>query len=558
MSGTRDQGNILGTMPVDRLVLTMSAPIMVSMLVSAVYNLVDSIYVAQVSDLDFLALSYAYPVQLMMVAFCTGIGVGFNATFAQRLGEGKGEEANRVACHGFLFYTLCWLLFLAFALFGAPLFFRLSTDDPVVARAGVEYLTICCGASIGMCMQFLTERLLQTTGHPTGFMIVQGSGAVLNIVLDPVFIFGLDMGVAGAAYATVAGQVLAAVIVSSGFRRPPAPRLFLAYAARIYQLGYPSIFMQMLFTVYIMALNLILAGFSDAAVTVLGLYYKVQSFFFIPLNGLQTCIVPLLSYTYAKGAYSRCQRVVKDSIVLAMVFMLVGIACFELIPAQLLGLFTSEPEVFAIGTHAFHIIGLSFLPAVLSLIFPVFFQAIGAALPSILLSLTRQIFCLIPVFWFFSRIDLSYAWFAFPIAEVITGTLGLIFYARRVHIWGRLEQAAQTARRKGAVVMKMITAIINKRDSGEVCAALTEAGYYFTRMSSTGGFLTGGNTTLLIGTPEERVPQAISIIREHCSRRTEKISSNVQLATPSAPYPTEVTVGGATLFVSDVTQFEKI
>ena len=187
-----------------------------------------------------------------------------------------------------------------------------------------------------------------------------------------------------------------------------------------------------------------------------------------------------------------------------MVFMLVGIACFELIPAQLLGLFTSEPEVFAIGTHAFHIIGLSFLPAVLSLIFPVFFQAIGAALPSILLSLTRQIFCLIPVFWFFSRIDLSYAWFAFPIAEVITGTLGLIFYARRVHIWGRLEQAAQTARRKGAVVMKMITAIINKRDSGEVCAALTEAGYYFTRMSSTGGFLTGGNTTLLIGTPEER------------------------------------------------------
>ena len=212
MSGTRDRGNILGTMPVDRLVLTMSAPIMVSMLVSAVYNLVDSIYVAQVSDLDFLALSYAYPVQLMMVAFCTGIGVGFNATFAQRLGEGKGEEANRVACHGFLFYTLCWLLFLAFALFGAPLFFRLSTGDPVVARAGVEYLTICCGASIGMCMQFLTERLLQTTGHPAGFMIVQGSGAVLNIVLDPVFIFGLDMGVAGAAVATVIGQISGACI----------------------------------------------------------------------------------------------------------------------------------------------------------------------------------------------------------------------------------------------------------------------------------------------------------------------------------------------------------
>ena len=181
-AGPRPQqaNNILGTMPVDRLVLTMSSPIMISMLMSAVYNLVDSIYVAQVSDLDFLALSYAYPVQLMMVAFCTGIGVGFNATFAQRLGEGKGEEANQVACHGFLFYGLCWLLFLTFALAGAPLFFRLSTGDPAVARAGVEYLTICCGWSIGMCMQFLTERLLQTTGHPAGFMIVQGSNLLVR------------------------------------------------------------------------------------------------------------------------------------------------------------------------------------------------------------------------------------------------------------------------------------------------------------------------------------------------------------------------------------------
>ena len=454
----------------------------------------------------------------------------------------RHHTADRTAGMGTVLALLSWAVFaLLSALLMRP-FALSSTDTPAVAEYTVTYGMIVCVGSIGVFLESNWSKVHQARGNMRLPMAAQIAGALTNIVLDPLLIFGLgpipELGVAGAAYATVAGQVLAAVIVSSGFRRPPAPKLFLAYAARIYQLGYPSIFMQMLFTVYIMALNLILAGFSDAAVTVLGLYYKVQSFFFIPLNGLQTCIVPLLSYTYAKGTYSRCQRVVKDSIVLAMVFMLVGIACFELIPAQLLGLFTSEPEVFAIGTHAFHIIGLSFLPAVLSLIFPVFFQAIGAALPSILLSLTRQIFCLIPVFWFFSRIDLSYAWFAFPIAEVITGTLGLIFYARRVHIWGRLEQAAQTARRKGAVVMKMITAIINKRDSGEVCAALTEAGYYFTRMSSTGGFLTGGNTTLLIGTPEERVPQAISIIREHCSRRTEKISSNVQLATPSAPYPT--------------------
>lgn len=204
--------NILGSLPVPKLVWTMSAPIMLSMLMSAIYNLVDSIYVAQVSELDFLALSYAYPVQLMMVAFCAGTGVGFNALFAQRLGAGQKEEANRVACHGFLFYGLCWLLFLAFALLGAPLFFRLSTDNAAVAAAGTSYLVICCGLSIGMCMQFLTERLLQTTGHPAGFMIVQGSGAILNIILDPVFIFGLDMGMVGAAAATVIGQISGACI----------------------------------------------------------------------------------------------------------------------------------------------------------------------------------------------------------------------------------------------------------------------------------------------------------------------------------------------------------
>lgn len=384
----------------------------------------------------------------------------------------------------------------------------------------------------------------------------QIAGAAANIVLDPILIFGLgpvpEIGVAGAAYATVAGQVLAAVIVSSGLRKPPSARVFRSYAVKIYALGYPSIFMRLLFTVYIMALNMILAGFSDEAVTVLGLYYKVQSFFFIPLSGLQTCIVPLLSYTYAKGSYPRCRKIVNDSVLLAMVFMLLGVACFELIPAQLLSIFTTDTLVLEIGVPAFHIISVSFLPAVLSLILPVFFQAIGAAPPSILLSLTRQIFCLIQCSGPFQN-GLSYVWLAFPIAETVTGTLGLILYFHRIRMWGCYGGAALKSARKGATVMKMITAIVNKRDTGEVCAALTDAGYYFTRMAST-----GGNTTLLIGTEEDRVVQAINIIRQHCSRRTEKISSNVQLATPSAAYPTEVTVGGATLFVYDVTQFEKI
>lgn len=414
-----------------------------------------------------------------------------------------------------------------------------STDSPAVAEHAVTYGTIVCVGSLGVFLESTWSKVHQARGNMRLPMLAQIAGAVTNIVLDPVLIFGLgpmpELGVAGAAYATVAGQVLSALIVSSGRRRPPNARVFFSYAARIYRLGYPSIFMQMLFTVYIMALNMILAGFSNAAVTVLGLYNKVQSFFFIPLSGLQTCIVPLLSYTYAKGAYPRCRQVVKDSVLLAMSFMLVGIACFELIPAHLPGIFTADPLVLEIGVPAFHIIGTSFLPAVLSLIFPVFFQAIGAALPSVLLSLTRQIFCLIPVFWAFSKIGLGYTWLAFPIAETITGALGLILYAHRVHIWARYKGAVHKPGRKGAAAMKLITAIINKRDTGEVCAALTEAGYYFTRMASTGGFLTGGNTTLLIGTEEDQVSQVISIIRQHCSRRTEKISSNVQLSTPPQP-----------------------
>ena len=434
-----------------------------------------------------------------------------------------------------------------------------STESAAVAEYAVTYGLIVCVGSLGVFLESTWSKVHQARGNMRLPMLAQIAGAATNIVLDPILIFGLGpVPALGVAYATVAGQVLAAVIVSSGLRRPPAARVFLSYAARIYRLGYPSIFMQMLFTVYIMALNMILAGFSDAAVTVLGLYYKVQSFFFIPLSGLQTCIVPLLSYTYAKGAYPRCRQVVKNSVLLAMSFMLVGIACFELIPAQLLGIFTADPLVLEIGVPAFHIIGVSFLPAVISLILPVFFQAIGAALPSVLLSLTRQIFCLIPVFWAFSKVGLDYTWLAFPIAETVTGTLGLFFYIHRIRIWDRYKGAVLKPERKGAAAMKMITAIINKRDTGEVCAALTEAGYYFTRMASTGGFLTGGNTTLLIGTEEDRVSQVVAIIRQHCSRRTEKISSNVQLATPSAAYPTEVTVGGATLFVSDVTQFEKI
>ena len=227
----------------------------------------------------------------------------------------------------------------------------------------------------------------------------------------------------------------AAIVGVKGFRKPPAPRGMGRYMRQIYALGYPSILMQSLYTVYIMVLNIILAGFSDAAVTVLGLYYKLQTFFFIPLSGLQTCIVPVLSYNYAQRAYARCKRVMRSAVAISAAFMLVGIVCFEAFPSGLLALFSREAAVLQIGEIALRIIALSFLPAVLSLMMPVFFQAIGSARASAWLSLTRQIFCLIPLFWLLSRIGLNWCWAAFPLSELITGGVGLWLYGRQTRAW---------------------------------------------------------------------------------------------------------------------------
>ena len=297
---------MLGAMPVPRLVVTMSLPIMLSMLISAVYNLVDSVYVAQYSDEAFLALSYAYPIQMLLVAFCSGIGVGFSAIFSRRLGEGDQEQAASAVCHGFFLYGLCWLLFLLFALTGAAPFLRLSTEDPSVARQGAQYLLICCGLSIGTCMQFLTERILQAMGRPAGFMIVQGSGAILNLILDPIFIFVLDLGVAGAAAATVIGQISGALI---GFwlvyrlRRQLPIRLrgFRPRGEMLAEMGRvaaPAVVMQSLSSFMSLGLNQLLTRWSESAVFVLGAYFKLQTFIFMPIFGISSGLIPILSYNY--------------------------------------------------------------------------------------------------------------------------------------------------------------------------------------------------------------------------------------------------------------------
>ena len=536
---------------------------MLAQLIQAMYNIVDSFFVGQFSADGLTALSVIYPVQLIITAIAVGTGVGVNTQMSQDYARGRVTKANRTAGTGMVLGLISWALFALFTLVILKPYVMISASSPQAVDYAMTYGYIVCLGSGGVFLEGIWSKVHQASGNMKLPMLAQVAGALTNIVLDPILIFGMGpapaMGVAGAAVATVAGQVVAALITCSGIRKPPKLGSMKLYAARIYHLGYPSIFMQLLFTVYIVALNVILAGFSDAAVTVLGLYYKLQSFFFIPLYGLQTCIVPFLSFTYARGDYRRCQKIVNDVMLLSAAFMLAAVASFELIPAPLLSIFGGNTEVIKIGTVAFRLIAISFLPAVVSLTMPVFFQAIGAAKPSVLLSLTRQIFCLIPLFWLFSRFGLVYAWLAFPASELITGTLSVVLMHRQLKEWQLYRPKKKSTDDKNrSITMKLITAIVSKKDSEEVCHALAEGGFYFTKMATSGGFLSSGNTTLLIGTEADKVDDAVKIIRANCSKRVEAVTNTMQLASRSITNLSEVVVGGATVYVTEVEKFEKM
>ena len=331
----------------------------------------------------------------------------------------------------------------AFAVISALImgpYVRTSATSPEAIADAVIYGRIVCIGSLGAFLEGCWTKVHQAQGNMRLPMIAQIVGALTNILLDPILIFGFGpipaLGVAGAALATVIGQFAAAVITGiHGYRRPPNRKQIGQYAFQIYKLGYPSILMQALYTIYIVGLNMILAGFSDAAVTVLGLYYKLQTFFFIPLLGLQTCIVPVISYNYARSSYRRCRDTMKCSIVFSLVVMAIGAAAFIFVPGALIRIFSQDAEVLTVGCHAFPIIGASFLPAVISLMMPVFFQAVGYGRTSLGLSLLRQIVCLLPLFWLLAKLGLSYTWFAFPMAEIISGGTGLILYFRVLKRW---------------------------------------------------------------------------------------------------------------------------
>lgn len=436
--------DFFGRESIGKILMKIAPPVMLAQLIQALYNIVDSFFVGKFSKDALTAVTVIYPLQLIIVALAVGTGVGVNTYMARKYAQGERKKAENAAGTGTLLSLASWLVFAVLSACIMRPYVMTSAKEPEAIRQAVIYGNIVCIGSLGTFLEGVWSKVHQAQGNMRLPMLAQIAGAVVNVVLDPILIFGLgpipSLGIAGAAYATVAGQILSAVITfSGGFYRPPKLRDSLHYAGRIYFYGYSSILMQMLYTVYIVLLNLILTEFSDAAVTVLGLYYKMQSFFFIPLFGLQTCIVPVLSFNLAQNNYRRCRETMRDSLLISLVFMTAGTLCFLLLPETLIRLFSSSPDAISIGTEAFPRIGISFFSAVFSLMMPVFFQAIGKGFPSLLLSLTRQIFVLVPAFYLLSRIGLNEAWLAFPIAETTAGAVGLLLYGRQLSEWRKAE-----------------------------------------------------------------------------------------------------------------------
>lgn len=428
-----ETAQMFGTEKISRVLFKMAPPVMLAQMIQALYNIVDSLFVGRYSETGLTALSIIYPVQLLMIALAVGTGVGINTIMAAKLGIGKQNEADAYGGAGtplavamwFAFALICWLMMPAYA--------RISTNSEAIIQDVIVYGRIVCVFSIGLFLESIWTKILQAGGDMKTPMFAQILGAVTNIILDPLLIFGMlglpELGMAGAAAATVAGQIAAALVVAGkGFRKSPPIRQYLRHVSGIFRLGIPNMLMQSAYTFYILGLNLILASFSDQAVTALGLYYKWQTFFFIPLSAMQTCMVPIVSFNYASGNTDRCRKTLSTAILFGMALMAVGTLCFELIPVQMLRVFASDERVVEIGRVGFRFIGVSFIPMVTSLIFPVFFQAVGSALKSSLLTVIRTVVLFVPLGFLFSQFGLQWFWLTFPVTETLTSLVGAVYY----------------------------------------------------------------------------------------------------------------------------------
>lgn len=432
----------MGSTPMLRLILSMSLPTMFSMIIQAMYNIVDSVFVSSLGQDALTALSLAYPLQLMTISVAVGTGVGINSFISRRLGEKNQELANNGAANGIFISIISWLVFLLVGIFLTVPFFKLFNPTPGVMKYGVDYTSIILIFSVGVMVEIAIEKVLQATGNMIFPMIFQLIGAVTNIVLDPLFIFGIGpfprMEVAGAAIATVIGQILAMLFaIYIFFFKKQAVQVHvrnfkpsLKIIKNIYAVGFPSIIMQSISSVLVVGLNAILMGFSEAAVSVHGIYYKMQSFVFMPVFGLNQGLMPIMGYNFGAKNKDRLHSAIRYGCIIAAFIMLCGTVIFWVFPAQILSLFNANDDILNMGIKAMRFISLSFLPAAIDIIFSTTFQAVGKGFSSMILSLLRQLVFILPAALVLSNFGVNAVWFAYPIAEVGALIVAIFLYTR--------------------------------------------------------------------------------------------------------------------------------
>ena len=441
-SPVMERENIMGTMEINPLLVKLSVPMMISMLVQALYNVVDSVFVSWVSEEALTAVSLAFSLQNMMIAVGVGTGVGVNALLSKSLGEKNQKRANATAENGIFLSACSFLVFLVIGLTCIKPYFYAQTSDDAIALQGIRYLSVCCIFSLGLFTQTMGEKLLAATGRTQLSMISQLVGAVVNIILDPIFIFGYCgealSGTTGAAVATVIGQFCGAgMTLYFNTRKNPDIQLdFKGFRpsakaiGRIYTVGLPSIAMQCVGSLMTFGMNLILMAFSSTAVAVFGVYFKLQSFVFMPIFGLNNGMVPIISYNYGARRPERVRKTIRLAVCYAEGIMVLGFCIFEFFPGQVLGLFSASQAMLTIGIPAMRIICLHFLLAGTSIVLSSVFQALGNGLFSLIVSVCRQLFVLLPAAWLLARTgNVNNVWWAFLIAEIVSVLMSLAFYA---------------------------------------------------------------------------------------------------------------------------------
>ncbi|MCD7814228.1 MAG: MATE family efflux transporter [Lachnospiraceae bacterium] len=440
---TVTEENKMGVMPENRLLITMALPMMISMLVQALYNVVDSIFVSRIGEDALTAVSMAFPMQNLLIGLASGIAVGMNALVSKALGEKKTDTANHMAMHGVFLAVCAYLLFLVLGLTISRVFFVIQGASETIADYGHDYLFIIMCFSFGVYIEVIYERLLQSTGKTIYTMFTQGIGAIINIIMDPVLIFGIGifpkMGIRGAAAATVLGQIVAAIlaVILNSMKNTDLQLNFrkfkpeLKAISSILFIGIPSVIMVAIGSVMTFCVNKILVAFSSTAVAVFGVYYKLQSFAFMPVFGMNNGMVPIIAYNYGAQKPDRIMKTLKLAAFYATCIMVIAFIIMQTIPGALLQLFSASEEMLAIGIPALRTISISFLFAGASVICSSFFQAMGCSVYSMVISIMRQLVCLIPLAFLFAQTgDVSKVWLAWPIAEVVSISCGLFFLNR--------------------------------------------------------------------------------------------------------------------------------